>query len=86
MIESGTPAGKKSVFTKQLEENFSIEHLFFILTVLSDIQIAVRTRSVHWTTRTSSQEKITKLRGEESRAAKKRYERARGLLTAGPSS
>ena len=60
MIESGTPAGKKGVFTKQLEENFSIEHLFFLLTVLSDIQIAVRTRSVHWTTRTSSQEKITK--------------------------
>ena len=42
MIESRTPAGKKSVFTKQLEENFSIEHPIFILTVLSDIQIAVR--------------------------------------------
>ena len=45
MIESRTPAGKKSVFTKQLEENFSIEHPIFILTVLSDIQIAVRSRT-----------------------------------------
>ena len=35
MIESGTPAGKKSVSRKQLEENFSIEHPIFILTVLS---------------------------------------------------
>ena len=43
MIELGTPAGKKSVFAEHFEEDFSFGHPMFILTVLTDIQIANRT-------------------------------------------
>ena len=42
MIKLETLAGKKSVFVKHFEEDFSFGHPTFISTVLTDIQIANR--------------------------------------------